>query len=171
MSVVASAIVNGTFRSRASVSASSVLPQPVGPDQQDVALGELDLVLVVAMALVAWPRLQALVVVVDRDREDLLGAVLADHVLVEDFADLVGLRQAVARPLLLLLELLADDVVAEFDALVADENRGAGDELAHLVLALAAEGAIEQLAVVVLAPRVVDHASCPSFAGRPAAFL
>ena len=29
--VVASAIVNGTFRSLASVSASSVLPQPVGP--------------------------------------------------------------------------------------------------------------------------------------------
>src|SRR5690606_4589808 len=31
------------------------------------------------------------------------------------------------------------------DALVADEHRGPGDELSHLVLALAAEGAVEQL--------------------------
>ncbi len=41
--------------------------------------------------------------------------------------------------------LLADDVVAQLDALVADEHRRAGDELAHLVLALAAERAVKQL--------------------------
>ena len=76
------------------------------------------------------------------------------------------LRQAVARPLLLFLEPLADDVVAELDALVADEHRRAGDQLAHLVLALAAEGAIQQLAVVVLAPRVVDHCGPRSPGGR-----
>jgi hypothetical protein len=39
-------------------------------DQQDVALGEFDVVLV----LLAGARLQPLVVVVDGDREDLLGA-------------------------------------------------------------------------------------------------
>jgi hypothetical protein len=49
----------------------------------------------------------------------------------------------------LLLHLLADDVVAELDALVADEHGRAGDQLAHLVLALAAERAVQQLAVVV----------------------
>ena len=38
--------------------------------------------------------LDALVVVVDRDREDLLRALLADHVLVEDGLDLGGLRDA-----------------------------------------------------------------------------
>jgi hypothetical protein len=46
-------------------------------DQQDVGLGQLDLV-------VLLPALDALVVVVDRDREGLLRALLADHVLVED---------------------------------------------------------------------------------------
>ena len=69
------------------------------------------------------------------------------------------------------LEFLADDVVAELDALVANEDGWPGDELADLVLALAAERAVQQLAVVVLAPRVVNHASKPPFAGRPAAVL
>ena len=46
-------------------------------DQQDVALGQFDLV-------VLRPVLEPLVVVVDRDREDLLRRLLADHVLVED---------------------------------------------------------------------------------------
>ncbi len=63
--------------------------------------------------------------------------------------DLVRLGQLVARPLGPVLELLADDVVAELDALVADEHRRPGDELADLVLALAAERAVQQLAVVV----------------------
>ena len=40
---------------------------------------------------------------------------------------------------------LSDDVHAEFDALVADEHSRARDELAHLVLALAAERTIESV--------------------------
>jgi hypothetical protein len=47
-----------------------------------------------------------------------------------------------------LLHFLADDVVAQVDALVADEDRRTRDQLAHLVLALAAERAVQQLAVV-----------------------
>ena len=61
----------GTSSTRARVCASSVLPRAGGPDQQHVRLLELDLVDDVA-------RGDALVVVVDRDREDLLGAVLAE---------------------------------------------------------------------------------------------
>src|SRR5690606_38245599 len=41
--------------------------------------------------------------------------------------------------------LLTDDVHAEFDALVADEHGRTRDQLAHLVLALAAERAIESV--------------------------
>jgi len=37
--------------------------------------------------------------VIDRHREHLLGALLADDVLVEDLLDLVGLRETLARPL------------------------------------------------------------------------
>src|SRR6516165_5809544 len=40
--------------------------------------------------------------------------------------------------------LLADNVHAQFDAFVADKYGRAGDELAHLVLALAAERAMER---------------------------
>ena len=47
------------------------------------------------------------------------------------------------------LHLLADDVVAKIDTLIANKYRRARNQLAHLVLALAAEGAIQQLAAIV----------------------
>src|ERR1700757_1069672 len=60
------------------------------------------------------------------------------------------------------LVLLADDVHAEFDAFVADEHRRAGDELAHLLLGLAAERAIEGIFRI----GGLAHAySCPGLAG------
>src|SRR6266568_6710912 len=83
--------------------------------------------------------------VVDGDRQHLLGVVLADDVIVEDFSDLLRGRDAVARLHQRGLVLLADDVHAQLDALVADEHGRAGNELADLVLALAAERAIERV--------------------------
>src|SRR6185437_16231166 len=94
-----------------------------GTDEQDVALGDLDVFLRPAGARTG---LQPLVMVVDRDREHFLGALLADHVFVEDLLDLVGLRQLVARALGAILELLTNDVVAQLHAFVADEHGGAG---------------------------------------------
>jgi hypothetical protein len=94
---------------------------------------------------------EALVVVVHRDRQHLLGVVLADDVVVEDAADLLRGRHAVARLHERGLRLLADDVHAQLDALVADEHRRPGDELADLVLALAAERAVERALRVVAA--------------------
>src|SRR5205814_7626156 len=81
----------------------------------------------------------ALVVVVDRDRERLLGAVLADDVAVQLVVDLAG--AGVLRSLRRLL--LRDDVIAQRDALVADEHAGTRDELAHLSASLPAEGAVK----------------------------
>ena len=155
-------MVNGTLSRRASVSASSVLPQPVGP------MSRILLLAISTSSLArgaAGARLQALVVVVHGHRQHLLGALLADDVLVEDLLDFVGLGQLVARALGAVLELLADDVVAQLDALVADEHGGAGDELANLVLALPAEGAVQQLAVVVAAAGVFSH-RCASWTPR-----
>ncbi len=106
------------------------------PDQEDVRLGQLD---VVVLGLVVEP----LVVIVDSDRQDLLGVILPDHVVVENLADFLRRRDAVARLHQRGLVLLADDVHAQFDALVADEDGGPGNELAHLVLALAAKRAVE----------------------------
>ncbi len=108
------------------------LAGPGRADQHDVRLGDLDVVVLLAVR-------QPLVVVVHGDREHALGVVLADHVVVQHLADLARRRHPVARLHQMGLMLLADDVHAELDAFVADEHRRAGDELAHLVLGLAAE--------------------------------
>src|SRR5690606_17867312 len=55
------------------------------------------------------------------------------------------------------LHFLANDVVAQVDTFVTNENGGAGNQLAHFMLALAAEGAIQQLAVVVTLPSHICH--------------
>ena len=71
---------------RASVLASSVLPRAGRADQQHVALVDFDIVGVPRPR--SFVRGQPLVVIVHRDRERLLGVVLADDVLVEEFLDL-----------------------------------------------------------------------------------
>ena len=127
---------NGTSRTRARVCASSVLPEPGRADQQHVRLLELDLVDLVA-------GVDPLVVVVDGDREDLLGPLLADHVLVERVLDLVRVRELRARALRArrLEQLFLDDLLAQVDALVADVDALTCDQLADLFLALPAERA------------------------------
>ena len=116
-----------------------------GADQQDVRLGELDLVLAALLA-----DLDALVVVVDRDRQLLLRQVLADHVLVQELLDLVGDGQRRLVGAALDPAVVRDDVVADVDALVADEDRGARDQLADVVLVLVAERAAQDLGIPVL---------------------
>src|SRR6266581_1174396 len=108
-----------------------------GADQEDVRFLQLDLARLAA-------RLDPLVVVVDRDGEDFLRPLLADHVLVEDILDLRGLGKRAELAALLLFPLLGDDVVAELDALVADVDRRARDQFADVVLALPAEGALQR---------------------------
>ena len=93
-------------------------------------------------------HLDALVVVVDRDREGALRLLLADDVVVQDLVDLLRARQVVEVELRGSGELLVDDLVAEIDALVADVDAGTGDQLLDLPLALAAEAA-EKLLVSV----------------------
>src|SRR5690606_1495092 len=123
-------------------------------DQQDVALAELDIILLV-------PLVETLVVVVDSDSQNLLGTLLTDHILIQDRTDLLGRRQFMRIALGLgFLHLLADDVVAQVYALVADEDGGTGDQLAHFMLALAAERAVKQLAVV-LAVAGISHSVNP----------
>ena len=67
------------------------LAAPGRADQQDVRFGKLDLV--AGFRTVAEP----LVMVVDCHREDALGAILADDVVVEDLADLGRSRDSVAE--------------------------------------------------------------------------
>jgi hypothetical protein len=132
-------MVNGTESSLASV-CEQRLAGAGGADQQDVRLLELDLL----VARAALQVLDAPVVVVDRDRELLLRLLLADDVVVEQRLDLGRLGEL---GLLLLLEqaVLGDDVEADVDALVADEDGRPGDELLDLALALVAERAAERV--------------------------
>src|SRR5204862_1494846 len=97
-------------------------------------------------------HLHALVVVVAGDGQRPLGVLLPDDVLVEHVVDLARLGQRLDVERRRSGELLVDDLVTEIDALVADVDAGAGDQLLDLALALAAEAA-EQLLVAVARPR------------------
>jgi len=87
-------------------------------DEQDVGLVDLD----VAVADVAVE--QPLVVVVHRDRQVLLGVVLPDDVLVQVFLDLSGLGRLPGAGAFRasLAAVLLDDIVAQLDALGANEH-------------------------------------------------
>ena len=112
------------------------LPAAGRAEQEDVRLLQLDV-----PVLLAHP--DALVVVVDRDGERPLRFLLADDVVVQHGVDVERARQVVEVELGRGRQLLVDDLVAEIDALVADVDPGARDQLLDLTLALAAEAAEE----------------------------
>src|SRR5882724_600446 len=118
------------------------LSRSCGADEQDVRLLELDL----AVRLLG--KVDALVVVVDGDRELLLGLLLADDVLIQQRFDFLRLRQ-VGVLLLLQHPVLGDDVETDVDTFVADEDRGTGDQFLDLPLALVAERAPQDLVAAV----------------------
>ena len=90
-------------------------------------------------------RLHPLVVVVDGHGQRPLGGVLPDDVGAQEVEDLLGLGQFAQADLGTFGELFLDDLVAQVDALIADVDAGSGDELLDLLLALAAERALEQI--------------------------
>jgi len=126
-----------------------------GADQQDVRLGDLD---VFGGARAGGLKAHALVVVIDSHRENRLGPVLIDDVVVEERENLAGLGHRLEWRLGRRLDLVVDDLVAQVDALVADIDARTRDELAHLLLGLAAERALEQFAALA----ELRHAAPPS---------
>src|SRR6185437_6683546 len=108
-------------------------------DQHDVRLGDLDLVRLAAVT-------ESLVVIMHCHRKNPLGLVLTDHVVVQDLTDLLRRRHAVLGLHQGGLALLPDDIHAKLDAFIANEHGRAGDQLPDLMLALAAEAAIEGIA-------------------------
>src|ERR1043166_6261695 len=86
---------------------------------------------------------QAFIVVMHGNRKDTFGLILANDIVIQHCADILGGGHAVTVFGDAAFGLFTDDIHAELDAVIADENGGSGDELAHLVLALAAEGAVK----------------------------
>ena len=85
--------------------------------------------------------------VVDRHGERPFRVLLPDHVLIEGVLDLPGRGHLGDRFRDFPLLVLSQDLIAERDALVADVDRRARNELPDGVLGLAAEGAAEMLVV------------------------
>jgi hypothetical protein len=87
------------------------------------------------------------VVVINRHRQDTLGRILADHILIEQGRNFLGRRQFAFDPLAALVagDFVANDIVAQLDAFITDEHRRPGDQLLHFMLALAAKRAVEKL--------------------------
>jgi hypothetical protein len=69
---------------------------------------------------------EPLVMIMNGDREHLFGVILTDHVVVKNFADLLGSRNPFARLHQRGFILLPDDIHAKLDALVADKHGRTG---------------------------------------------
>jgi hypothetical protein len=118
-------------------------------------------------SVVASGVVQPLVMIVDGDRENLLGVILPDHIVVQHLVDFERRRHAIARLHQRGFVFLADDVHAKLDAFVADEDRRTGDQLPHFVLALAAEGAVESVFALPAATRSADLAHTDPRSAHP----
>src|SRR5574340_1360893 len=106
--------------------------------------------------------------VVDGDGELLLRLFLADDVLVEELLDFLRRWQRGALPGAVFEAIVVgDDVVADLDALVADEHRRPGDQLPDVILVLVAERASEDLGFAVL----LHHGRVPPTETPPRAGL
>src|SRR5690606_22425234 len=100
------------------------LARTSGPDQQDVALAQLDaIVFDIAIA-------NTLVMVIDCDGQSALGLVLTNDVAIKEFLNLGWRRQLIADGIARgFLGFLQNDVIAKVDAFIADEHRRPGDKL------------------------------------------
>ena len=87
--------------------------------------------------------------VIDSDREDSFGLLLTDYVLVENLVDFRGNGQfGVLTLRTRFLNFFPDDVIAQVDAFVANEDRRTSDKLTDFVLAFTAKRAIQQFSVI-----------------------
>src|SRR5712692_52908 len=106
-------------------------------DQEYVRFLNLDI------ARSALQHVNSLVVLINRHGQPLLGFFLTDNVVVEEFLDLHRLWERRASSGCFLLLIVADDLVANIDALIADINGRAGNQLLHFVLRFSAKRAAQ----------------------------
>ena len=121
-------------------------------DQHDVRFRQFD--------LTSFARvMQAFVVVMHRNREHALCVFLTDHIVVQNLADIARCGHAFGGFETRRLCLFADDIHAEFDAFITNEHGRSCDQLAHLMLTLTAEAAVE--GVFAVAACRIRHTGSP----------
>ncbi|MNV72151.1 hypothetical protein D3C71_1652180 [compost metagenome] len=84
-----------------------------------------------------------LIVIVHRYGHGFFGLFLTDNVLIENPADILGLRNVLQIQLFFMAELFLYNLGTQFNAFIAYIDARTGYQLAHLVLGLAAEGAFQ----------------------------
>src|SRR5690242_11524135 len=76
---------------------------------------------------------------IDSYGQTLLGLVLANYVFIKERFDFTGLGKGRPRGYRLSLLVVADDLVADVDTLIADIDRGPRNEFLHFILRLTTE--------------------------------
>ena len=122
----------------------AVFPEPVGPEEKNIALLHLHI------ARFAH-RLDPLIMIVNRNRQDLLGPFLADNILVQDILYFVGFWKfsGIGPHGLFKLGFLSYDIVAEFYTLVAYVNCGSCNQLFNFILTFPAKGTDQVIGSVI----------------------
>src|SRR3954462_2064720 len=82
---------------------------------------------------------------IDRDREPLLGLILPDYIFIEKGLDFIGLGKRWPRSYRLGLLVVGDDLIADVDALIADGDGWPGNELLDFILRFPAERASQRV--------------------------
>jgi hypothetical protein len=88
-------------------------------------------------------------VVVNCNRQFLLGGFLADDILIQVGLDFVRLGEGMTLNVSLDNLVIVNDVVADANTLVADEDSWPCDKLANVVLALVAKGTAQRLFTII----------------------
>ena len=126
-----------------------------GAHEQDVALLQLH--------ILRSTEVNALIVVVHRHGQGHLGLLLADDILVQHSVDLPGrgdgVRDCALQRLLGQLSLVLQDAHAQLHTLIADISARPGDEAAHLILMLSAEGTADRPLFVVFCHETITSNS------------
>ena len=84
-------------------------------------------------------QFDAFVVIVDGYRELLLRSILPDNILIQKAFDLRGLGKMYVLGRWLVVLILVDDVLANPDAFITDEDRGPRDQFTNIILTFVAE--------------------------------
>ena len=109
-------------------------------DQHDVGFRQLDIRFIGVV--------QALVMVMDSDRQHAFGVHLTDHIVIKNLTNLGWSRNTITGFQTSRFGFFTNNVHAQLNAFITDEHCWPGNQLTHLMLALAAKAAIKSVLTV-----------------------